>query len=433
MAGRDNDNLENFFLKRVKDYQIEYREEDWQKLSELLDASEAMKAAVLRQRIIWVGFGVLLALCVALLIWMSQNMNGLSQNDSPDNPTETTVAGSIIDDSETARLQSAPLEEPEDVDASIPVSASMNNQPQIEEKGEGNSSGNGELVEEEQVNDEIIPRGGDNPGSEPGQVDQLILENEPESIPVHSLTEEEVNPATPILLSRRNPGILRESLNSTNLLFTALENKDQLEFKRNYSWNFSVAADYSAVGVTEFDGPALRAGISFEYYILRNLSILAGLNYSEKEYSAYGREYTPPYGYWTRGIVPDETYGECSVLDIPINLTYYIPNARGQSFFLRAGLSSWLMLEEHYYYEYDNNNDPDLVSYWGGENENYHYFSVVNLSAGFEHPLSTKVSVLAEPYFNIPLAGVGFGAVDLHSTGLKLTMKINHYKLITNK
>ena len=69
------------------------------------------------------------------------------------------------------------------------------------------------------------------------------------------------------------------------------------------------------------------------------------------------------------------------------------------------------------------------MTYWGGENENYHFLSILNFSAGFEHPIDDKYSILAEPYVNIPLGGVGFGEVDLHSAGMEVTFKINRYKL----
>jgi hypothetical protein len=42
--------------------------------------------------------------------------------------------------------------------------------------------------------------------------------------------------------------------------------------------------------------------------------------------------------------------------------------------------------------------------------------------------MNNRYSILAEPYLNIPLGGVGFGEVDLHSTGMKVTFKINRYK-----
>ena len=153
-----------------------------------------------------------------------------------------------------------------------------------------------------------------------------------------------------------------------------------------------------------------------------------GANYTVKNYEAYGREYTPPKGFWKYGEVPEVTEGTCNVLDIPINISYYFPTPKGQRFFIRGGLSSWLMLKEKYNFEYVSN-DPDLITSWQGKNENYHFFSILNISAGIEQPFNRRMSMLVEPYLNIPLTGVGFGTVDLYSIGLKFALKLKHFKL----
>jgi len=450
MAKKSDDNLENFFLSRVDNYNIDYREEDWHKLNEMLDASEAMKAAAFKQKMVWVGSGALLVISVVLLLWMSQNLTSRKVEDTKMiKESEASEGSTEKGDLNEATMQPMVVEKNQDIP--ILIDPGLNN---IETSNENQTSefeGNRNVEENTNQHSEITkpgpPLNDEITGSQDhlNQKDQFITAGSTDEITLNTVNEttSSNNAFNEVGTDRKEyygnqistlnlrPADMSQDLNATDVIVITdnyrVSSKD-LEFQKKYSWNLSLAADYSAVGMTDFDGPSIRAGLSLEYYLSGRLSILAGVNYSVKTYTALGREYTPPYGFWTNGVVPNETLGECNVLDIPLNLTYYIPNLKGQAFFIRSGLSSWLMLEEHYYYNY-NSNDPDLVKYWGGENENYHFFSILNFSAGFEHPINDKYSILAEPYVNIPLGGVGFGEVDLHSAGMKVTFKINRYKL----
>ena len=133
-------------------------------------------------------------------------------------------------------------------------------------------------------------------------------------------------------------------------------------------------------------------------------------------------------GYWTYGVVPETTSAECLVLDVPVTISFYQPIAKRSALAIQAGASSWFMLREAYYYEYEVP-DPHLISYWHGENENRYWFGVINVSIGYEYAINNKWSVLAGPYFNFPLTGVGHGNVNLKSLGLKAAVKFNQYKL----
>jgi hypothetical protein len=55
------------------------------------------------------------------------------------------------------------------------------------------------------------------------------------------------------------------------------------------------------------------------------------------------------------------------------------------------------------------------------KNENAHFFSVANLSGGYQYHFSDRFSLMAEPYVKIPLTGVGQGKVQLNSGGILFT------------
>ena len=49
-----------------------------------------------------------------------------------------------------------------------------------------------------------------------------------------------------------------------------------------------------------------------------------------------------------------------------------------------------------------------------------HYFSIMHLSGGITRPLGKIGDLRIEPYFKIPLTGLGSGKLPLLSTGIHL-------------
>ena len=83
------------------------------------------------------------------------------------------------------------------------------------------------------------------------------------------------------------------------------------------------------------------------------------------------------------------------------------------------------MLSEDYSYEYEYNYNPDLITSWSVKNENQHFLSIYNLSVGYQRALGAQWFIEIEPFIKAPLAGVGFGEVDLWSTGSYFSIKYN--------
>jgi hypothetical protein len=87
------------------------------------------------------------------------------------------------------------------------------------------------------------------------------------------------------------------------------------------------------------------------------------------------------------------------------------------------------MLSEKYNYSYDSY-APYLKPSWSGRSTGEHYFSVANLSAGYERNMGRSLSLQVEPFLKLPLGGVGFGKVKLISSGVFLSVK---YRFTRNR
>ena len=195
----------------------------------------------------------------------------------------------------------------------------------------------------------------------------------------------------------------------------------------NSPWLIGVgfAPDISLVGFGETTKPGTNFSLAVEYQLHHRWSLNFGVTYSHKNYKASGDDYHPPEGFWDYGVQPDDTDATCNVIDIPINIRYYLTNTRGSRIFASTGISSYLMLSEEYDYEYHHNYNPNLVDSWSVSNENQHYFSIYNLSIGYQKSVGAHWFVEIEPFIKVPLAGVGFGEVDLWSTGSSFSLKYN--------
>jgi hypothetical protein len=188
---------------------------------------------------------------------------------------------------------------------------------------------------------------------------------------------------------------------------------------------FGYAPDISLVGFGETTSPGMNLAVLGEYKLNDRWSLNTGIAYSKKKYLAEGNDYHPPEGFWGYGAVPDYTDAVCEVIEIPVNLRYYLRPAQAHRIFFGTGLSSYFMLTEDYSYEYENNYDPDLINSWSVNNENQHFLSIYNLSVGYQRAIGAQWLIEIEPFIKAPLAGVGFGEVDLWSTGSFFSIKYN--------
>jgi hypothetical protein len=121
------------------------------------------------------------------------------------------------------------------------------------------------------------------------------------------------------------------------------------------------------------------------------------------------------------------------MIDLPLNIRYDFRSDEKTFLFISAGLSSYLIQRQEYNYVCINNpsntgNPPPNIPYYNHENDDVNkseinWFSVLNLSAGFETSLSNSLSFQMNPYFKIPLRGVGAGDVSLSSYGIAIALK----------
>lgn len=148
---------------------------------------------------------------------------------------------------------------------------------------------------------------------------------------------------------------------------------------------------------------------------LRKWRFTTGVTYASKPYQA---NYNPQagaygdYGYGTRQLRHIDA--DCKVLDIPLNVSFQF-FARGKNgLSVGSGLSSYIMLRERYSFTYTDYTEQSYAV----ANRNKHLAGVLNLNITYQRRLNDKFGLLVQPYYKVPLTGIGNEGVDLRSAGV---------------
>lgn len=182
----------------------------------------------------------------------------------------------------------------------------------------------------------------------------------------------------------------------------------------------SFSPDFSSTRWTAFNTPGIMAGIGLDYVVLNRLYVTSGVFRSNKVYTTKGDEYKAPEDFWKYG-VPEYSEGQCTVLEIPLNLRYDVVVRPTHRLFVSSGLSSYLMLSEVYKFTYKQNNYYQTAQY-AVPDPGTHFMSVFNISFGMEYWVNHRLSLQAEPFARIPLEGIGFNQINLLTKGISISL-----------
>jgi hypothetical protein len=210
---------------------------------------------------------------------------------------------------------------------------------------------------------------------------------------------------------------------------SAKKNKDSArnQFRKSFLISVSAGPDISAVNINNLGRTELVYGAGIGYTVNKRWSVRAGFYVAKKGYGAKSSDYHPPARFWN--YYPDLTSidANCKVYEVPLLVNYNFNRNAKHQWFVSAGLASYFMKREDY--DYISKSPSGQISYhnYTISNENQHYFSSLKLSAGYEKKLSSKISLTAEPYLNLPLTGIGYGKVKLYSAGILFSLNVKPF------
>lgn len=203
--------------------------------------------------------------------------------------------------------------------------------------------------------------------------------------------------------------------------------KKQQQNDRGFEIGLAAGPDMSNVKFTDADKMGYNVGLQLGYRFNDRWSIHTGLLYTRKNYTAQGKHFTKPSVSWWENRHPVGLQGYCAMWDIPLNVRYNVAVTKKGNWFVSAGASSYIMTKEDYNIDYTygtgSTGGPIRSWYYDMDSTSTYLFSILNLSAGWEKQLNKRFSLQIEPYFKLPLKGLGYGKLDLNSYGIYLAAK----------
>ncbi len=166
-------------------------------------------------------------------------------------------------------------------------------------------------------------------------------------------------------------------------------------------------------------------GIGIGYRFNKRFTVQTGFYFGKKVYAAGADDYKVKPGSYIAKFISAQA--ECYIYDIPLTLRYDLIHKKMSNIYVTSGLSSFVLKRETYDMHFFNPSGfyrhmPYTYKH------NVDYFSVFNLSLGYEHKLSSALYIQAEPYLKLPITGLGEGSVKLYSAGLQLGIRYHPLK-----
>ena len=177
----------------------------------------------------------------------------------------------------------------------------------------------------------------------------------------------------------------------------------------------------TAGGVSNFDDPGFKGGVLAEYSFSDRFSIRSGAILSNVRYKAGKNDYRAPEN-WNNGISPEETSALCLILDIPVSVKANLIDMDRSTFYVTGGVSTYVMLNEEYEFDFGTNASPDFPDEWQGQTGDRFWASNLSISLGYERNLSSRLTLRAEPHIYVPIREVGWGNVKLYSMGTSVSL-----------
>jgi Outer membrane protein beta-barrel domain len=172
--------------------------------------------------------------------------------------------------------------------------------------------------------------------------------------------------------------------------------------------------DISSVEFQSVKQSGFSLGATVGYRFNKKLSVETGFLFDKKYYYSDGAHYKNQ----QPGYTIINVDGNCNMFEIPLLLRYDFSSGQNHGFFAKAGFSSYLMTKQNYSANSDYYGMPQPTASWTNSKHESYFFSVIQLSGGYEFSISRKTKIQIEPYVKIPLQGIGQGSMPISSAGI---------------
>jgi hypothetical protein len=184
---------------------------------------------------------------------------------------------------------------------------------------------------------------------------------------------------------------------------------------------FTGNTDISFIKFQKLSVPGFGIGVMGGYHFKNGISVETGVLYDKKNYYTKGEYFDKAKLSYLQSVNLISADGSCHMWEIPLNIKYDFSTQKKHNWFVTAGLSSYIMNKEYYNFQYEKNGVVNQKAY-----DFYHssqdWFSVLNVGGGINIKTGKEYFLQVQPYYKIPLGGVGKGSLSLNSTGVNISV-----------
>ncbi len=184
---------------------------------------------------------------------------------------------------------------------------------------------------------------------------------------------------------------------------------------------FIANADLSFIKFQQTSSPGYGLGIIGGYHFKNGISLETGILYDKKNYYTKGEYFDKSKLLYLQNVYLLSADGNCNMWEIPVNFKYDFNTQKKYNWFVAAGVSSYIMHKEFYNFKYKANGvigERGYDYYHSSQN----FFSVLNVSGGINIKTGNKYFLQVQPYYKIPLSGIGKGNLSLSSAGINVSI-----------
>ena len=232
--------------------------------------------------------------------------------------------------------------------------------------------------------------------------------------------EKESTPAATIHNDDNKATIISQKDSATTAKKTNSKHTSIIKRKGLYA-GAAAGLDATMVKFNEVNKIGNSASLIVGYRMNNTWSVETGLMWDNKNYYSPGEYFNKS----NTGLSADYNIhylnGNCKMFEIPLNIKYDFISKRSSGFFVTAGLSSYIMKKEGYNYFVTHDSNPTEPGYYKQKdyrNATNNFFSVANISGGYQFIFKNNNSLRIEPYLKVPLKGLGIGKLPFSSTGI---------------
>jgi hypothetical protein len=184
-----------------------------------------------------------------------------------------------------------------------------------------------------------------------------------------------------------------------------------------------IAPEFTSVKFQTVKKIGFNLGILMGYKLTNKFSLEVGATLAHKYYYTNGKYVAP------RSIRGDNSTilnvdAFNSITEMPLTVQYTVKNEKNKRFFVSAGCVSYAIHKEQYNYSYKKNGEEKQSRRYYNKATNS-WFSNAQVSAGCVYNVNKIGNITIEPYYRIPLKGIGISDVPITSVGINFALTKN--------